>query len=100
MSSQEMPRVDLDPISRLILDVSVRASRIRKVVEAIVIVIPRKARSVWKPRRWRFLTANPSGPINALQSSLVKMIDDVCYFENSFVVSRDDHGFAGSAEFC
>src|SRR2546422_10050728 len=98
MSSQEMPSVDLVPISRPMLDISVRASRMRKVVEPIVIVKPRNARRVWKPLRLRFLTANPSGPINALQPSLVKMIDDVCYFENSLVMSRDDHGLASSTQ--
>ena len=65
MSSQEMPSVDLVPISRPMFEMSIRASRMRKVVEPMVIVRPRKARSVWKPRRLRFLTANPNGPINA-----------------------------------
>jgi len=51
MSSQERPSVDLDPISRLMLDMRVRASRMRKVVEPIVIVRPRKVRRVWNPLR-------------------------------------------------
>src|SRR6059036_439468 len=64
LTSHLSPKLTLveNPIPSLTAKVS--PSNRRNVVEVIVRVSPRKARTEWKPLLLRFLAAKPRGPIN------------------------------------
>ncbi len=87
---KSMPKVSCEYETRLNLETMSLPSSIKSVIDATVSASPNRASSEWKPRRFRFLVANPSGPINAYQFSLVKTIDYIRDLDDTFVVGTDD----------